>query len=1004
MKKGWKIALIALGAVVGLVAVTVAVAMWLIFTPTQLTRIVNKLAGDYVTCETSFGRVNLTLFKTFPDAGLTIDDVCVVNPVAGIADSQVAHIGNLTVGIDVGKYLKEKEVVVHQVLLDDVEANLYTDTAGNSNFDIFPHSEKKKDKKPFSLDSLPNIDLRKVKISHLDASLRNDRNRLEAACGNLVLTVTGQLDSGWIDAHLDLKCDSLRLLTRDTAGAAKINTSLEDTRLALKAKGNLDQVAGNLNLKVRNGLFGSKGKEMVNERLYNSKKELLALAVPFSADLQAMHFDLGKTALTLDAYSLGLEGGVQLKQGETPLGVDVALWTDGAWQAKPLLDLLPERWVKFRKGMDLDAKVTLSATAKGPISKTEKPKIDATVKLADGRFHYPKAVAYKVERISADLHGDFDFSKGGRSDVRVNSLKARTQGTRLELAGNVTDITHNLGINARLKGTLPLTDLKPVLPKKLPLDAQGDAEVALNAGFTLKQLKAKAYDKMKLTGTVKFGDLNVRYDSIRVESPDLQVALCLPARKHQGKTLDAHITGSSLKFARKSLATAIEAPDINLGVNNVLKEQLAAAVELAVGKSGLTVDSTQVALNTLSLNGSVRFDSTQANPLKKYNPLLDIDLRNASVVTSALPETLYLDRLDFVYKPEQCEIRDAQAKLGNSDFQLYGAVQELEKWLSHEAMLTGDLNFKSGYADVDQLMAMFSGKGSDPDTLAQMRQEDKVPKDANPFIVPKDVDLTLHTHIRRSLAFGNDLGDLAGAVTVKDGTAILDQIGFVCKAATMQLTALYRSPRPNNIFVALDFHLLDIQIDELIDMIPTVDTLVPMLSAFDGNANFHLAGEGFLNARYKPKMSTILGSAAISGTNLTVLDNNSIAQIAKLMQFKEWKDKDNKIRIDSLSVEMTCLRREIEVFPFLLNIGKYQICASGKHNLSGDCGYHLELLKNPLMAKVGVDIQGTLKNPQIKLGEVRYADIYKPDKRGEAEKRALEMKRMVREALENNVR
>ena len=173
--------------------------------------------------------------------------------------------------------------------------------------------------------------------------------------------------------------------------------------------------------------------------------------------------------------------------------------------------------------------------------------------------------------------------------------------------------------------------------------------------------------------------------------------------------------------------------------------------------------------------------------------------------------------------------------------------------------------------------------------------------------MPKDVDVTLHTHIKRSVAFGNDLNDVAGSLTVKDGVAILDQMGFVCKAATMQLTALYRSPRPNHLFTAIDFHLLDIQIDELINMIPTIDTLVPMLKAFNGNANFHLAGETYLNERYQPKMSTLLGSAAISGKDLVVMDNSNLATIAKLMRFKKWKEKDNKIRIDSLSVEMTCM-------------------------------------------------------------------------------------------------
>jgi hypothetical protein len=101
---------------------------------------------------------------------------------------------------------------------------------------------------------------------------------------------------------------------------------------------------------------------------------------------------------------------------------------------------------------------------------------------------------------------------------------------------------------------------------------------------------------------------------------------------------------------------------------------------------------------------------------------------------------------------------------------------------------------------------------------------------------------------------------------------------------------------------------------------------------------------------------------------------------------------------------MTCFRKEIEVFPFLINMGSYQICASGKHTLDNQCGYHVELLKNPLLAKVGVDIQGNLKSPKISLGEVRYADLYKPEKQGAVEKQTLEMKRMIREALEKNVR
>ena len=199
MKKGWKIALISLGSLLGLVVVVVAVALWLVFTPSQLTKIVNKLAGEYVLAETHFESVDLTLFKTFPDAGLKVGKVYIVNPMEGAPSDTVASIGSLTVGVDVKRFLKENEVIVHQVLLDDVQAELYMDKEGRSNFDIFPKSDDEDTtKSTFSLDSLPNIDLKKIKISNLDAHLLNVQGGMDATVDDFGLKVVGTLQTGTV--------------------------------------------------------------------------------------------------------------------------------------------------------------------------------------------------------------------------------------------------------------------------------------------------------------------------------------------------------------------------------------------------------------------------------------------------------------------------------------------------------------------------------------------------------------------------------------------------------------------------------------------------------------------------------------------------------------------------------------------------------------------------------------------------------------------------------------
>ena len=151
-------------------------------------------------------------------------------------------------------------------------------------------------------------------------------------------------------------------------------------------------------------------------------------------------------------------------------------------------------------------------------------------------------------------------------------------------------------------------------------------------------------------------------------------------------------------------------------------------------------------------------------------------------------------------------------------------------------------------------------------------------------------------------------------------------------------------------------------------------------------------------------MSTLLGAAAISGKDLVVLDNQTVASLARLLQFKNWREKDNNIGIDSISVEATVFRKEIEVFPFLLNLHNYQLCIGGRHTLDNNCNYHLELLKCPLPVRLAVDVKGDLKKPKISLGKVRYAELFKPEKQNKVQERTMEIKRQVRQALERNVR
>ena len=552
MKKGWKILLISLGSLLGLVIVVAAVALWLVFTPSQLTKIVNRVAANYVLAETHFDRVDLTLFKTFPDAGLKIDNVYIVNPMDGAPNDTVARIGSLTLGVDVKAFLKENKVIVHQVLVDDVAANLYMDKEGRGNYDVFPKS----DDTTSSESKLPEvIDLKKIKIDNLNATFLNCKEGLMSAeVAGLDMNLKGSMEQEDIVADLKLKIDEVffsqggdtasTLLAHvkglemnvdgtkegetidadikiggknvdleqiDSVGNHTLKGALDDLLLKAQGKGDMDEMRCELKLGVEKGTLNAAGTEMVNAKLSVSKKDLLSVDMPdVVIKLNKKEVWLSDSKIKIDDYALMLNGQCFLAREGRPLTMDMAAETDGSWRVKPLLDIVPERYVGFRKGMEMDGDVSFVLNASGTLTDSTMPNIVGNIALADGRYYAPKMLPYKINKVKGKLGVDLNLDKRKESHVTIENLKAHTQGTDVTLNGRVDDLLGDMRVDAKIKGTLPLEDIRPMIPKGMKLEAEGDADLDLKANFKMSQLKKQAYDKMKAYGTLKLKDVDVR--------------------------------------------------------------------------------------------------------------------------------------------------------------------------------------------------------------------------------------------------------------------------------------------------------------------------------------------------------------------------------------------------------------------------------------------------------------------------------------------------------------
>ena len=991
MKRALKIIGWTLFSLVMLVVIAVAVACYVVFTPARLTPVVRDVAGKFITCEYEIGEVELTFFSTFPRIGLRADGLLLVNPMEGAQSDTVVEAKHLTATVDVMEFLKHNNLIVHEAILDDASVNYYTALDGSTNLDVFVASPDTTEEDTTAF-SLPFNELRVdgLRIKANAITYLNDKDTMSASMG---VTELAAAASNWNDMHLTLDA-------ADVCAQIKNETYADSMHIALDA--------------------------------------------PVKLNLDSMYFAFDKAKLVLNEFDLALDGDIRL--GDT-IDLNMRL-TTGKWQIVPLLALVPETFTQSLKDLDVDGKVQLQADIQGPYSETQMPLVTAHVTLEDGKGSY-KPLPYTLRDLVLDADAVLNLNEGQTSDITLNNLSAKTKKSQLAAKGQVNDFSGDMLLDLQMTLDANLPDFAYFMPDSMNLT--GRTKGTANVKIKLADLTNMKLEKGRINADLTLTDIRFEQDSMLAVLPSTKAKIQIPNSKPAKKSVNwarIDLKAAKVDFEMgKSLNAFIDEPDIRIEVANVLakgqdyfayidldalegqfddiradlkKTQLEAFVsggkkvsakihtQALNGKMG---EELSAKTDSLVLEAAARYNEKEENLLLKWNPRLKIQITNGEFnLPERLPEAVIVPSMDFQYSNRNMTIDNSRIELGNSDLNIKGYVHNIGKWFRHDTILEGQLDIVSNHCDANQLLAWFSAdKGSEEEQPSANSQEPTANSqqptansqqptgEADPFLVPTDVNLALNTHMQEVVAFNQVAKDLKGGIYLNDGTLTLDEVGFVCRAAKLQLTAMYRSPRRNHLYLGMDYHMVDVDIDELMTMIPNLEQMVPMLSSFKGAAQFHLAAETYLNSQYKPKMSTLRGAASLTGKDLVVLDGETFSQISKLLMFN--KKTENKI--DSINAEITVYKNEIDVYPLCVQMDNYMVALGGRHNTDMTFDYDINVL-SPIY--LGVNVSGNIDNLKIKLAKCKFAQDFRPHWYQKADNQSRELRERIKQSMEKNVR
>lgn len=1000
-----------------LVSIAAGVAVYFIFTPSKLTPMVEKTAKEYLNADVHFGKIELTFFSTFPDFGLQMTNGTVVSNVfRNGADSvqtrdSLMSIGSCLVTVNPMAYLTKNRIVVKDFVIDHANIYAYVDSTGQANWDIMLPSDTIVAADTVAGDSLATasgLRIKNVRIRNGNLIFDDRSTRLYTRLTGLNLGVDGYLGLRRSRLKVNLSTENIlfwqegKLLVNHLALGIETGMRVNRDSLLYTLEKAVFDVNG-----VKFGVGGTLKADSVNRTLdvrlkygihIPTLKTLLDL-VPDTIlrktdDVQVRGEVLcrgeitglyGKKNIPLITSQFKIAGGY-IKYPGMPsqidsLNVDLDAFVDLQKEQPSYLQVKNFR-VKGG-GMDVDVAGDVDNLIEAPVVKA---KMKALVNFADLTQIFPLADGITCA-------GNMDLS------LQTHIL--------------VSDVVEANYGKMRVGGWLRMKDVDIFIPKDSIVLNMKNAGIV----FSTNRKNEKTLQKTDLlNGIVGYSGLDVNVKGkVRLRMDTTYLTLRTSPLRDTTAVASMSSTlhlGKMVFIVRDTLLVGLKSAHVKAALSPSKRDKKTPRIN-----ADASIDSLRLRAmgNRLSLaKANVQVEAVRSRRNKNiWAPTGDIDFRGLRAYTPYFPLRMRMPGTKIRFDRNEIQLDSAVLQMGRSQVKLTGSVSNLIRSFFKKEDLKAELIVTSKMIDCNQVMrALDAGtaylakvKAGYRDTIGREEEDlEEVPVLSDSivyvgnnslFVVPKGIDFTFQTDIEKILFGKLEMDSVHGEVTMRNQCIQLEDLELRSSAANMSTSAVYKASDTIKAYTGFALQMHDIRIDSLVHLIPSLDTLFPMLRSFQGVVDFHIAADAWLDSTMMIDLPTMRAAAYLDGKNLVLMDGETFAEISKMLMFKN----KNRNLIDSISVDLAVKDGTVNIYPFLVEIDRYKAAVGGEHNIDMTFKYHISILKSPLPFRAGVDISGNLDKMKYKITKAKYKDLFIPSRRAKVDSTQLNLKSRIRELL-----
>ncbi|MFV8332655.1 AsmA-like C-terminal region-containing protein [Flavobacterium sp. GSP14] len=397
-----------------------------------------------VDAKVSFAEADLSLFKNFPNANVTLEKLVIINKAPFEGDTLIS-LGELNLKMSIKELFKGKEeaIAIDGITSKNGLINIIFNKNGVGNYDIALKDEKTtagSKSSPLSL-KIQEYEIENFKFRYFDES-----SKIKMVIDSLNHKGTGNFAAQKLD-----------LVTKSTA---KVSLDMDKVNYMNNVALTLDAVLG--------------------------------------IDLNASKYTFKENKALINQLPLEFDGFIQMV--ETGQQYDLKFKTPTS-SFKNFLGIIPAAYASSLDNVKTTGDFTVMGFAKGLYSDTTVPKFNIEIASNNASFKYPN-LPKTVENIVIDTKIINETGILNDTYVNLEKLSFQIDQDFFNAKANIRNITQNAIVDAALKGTINLANLSKAYPIKLEKPLSGILKADVTTKFDMQSVKKSQYENINNAGTM----------------------------------------------------------------------------------------------------------------------------------------------------------------------------------------------------------------------------------------------------------------------------------------------------------------------------------------------------------------------------------------------------------------------------------------------------------------------------------------------------------------------